>query len=119
MVKYGKALRTLWNGTCTAYGLVNRVNPVNKRTDQAEVVLFEDAPCRLSFSSIAITGSADHAATAGQAVKLFIAPELDIPPGSKLMVTQNGTTGAYAHSGVPAVYEGHQEIMVEPFEGWA
>ena len=48
-----------------------------------------------------------------QTIKLFIAPEIKIAPGSKLRITQNGTTTDYISSGVPAVYETHQEVSLE------
>ena len=61
----------------------------------------------------------DTAAKLTQGTKLFIAPEIKIKPGSKIIVEQNGTTTEYSASGVPAVYLSHAEIMLELFEGWA
>ena len=45
--------------------------------------------------------------------------EVTIPPASKLVVTQNGVTRCYRQSGVPAVYQSHQEILVELSERWS
>ena len=38
---------------------------------------------------------------------------------SKITVTQNGVTGDYARSGVPAVYVSHQEVTLELFKEYA
>ena len=45
--------------------------------------------------------------------------ELDIPAGSKIVVTQEGRTNEYQKSGEPAVYSFHQEVMLVPFERYA
>ena len=54
-----------------------------------------------------------------QGTKLFIAPEIKVKPGSKIVVEQNGVTTEYSASGVPAVYPSHVEIKLELFRGWA
>ena len=54
-----------------------------------------------------------------QSLKLFLDKSVVIPPGSKIVVTQEGQTNAYAQSGPPAVYSVHQEIMLVPFERYA
>ena len=54
-----------------------------------------------------------------QTIKLFIAPEIDIKPGSKIDVTHLGVTTSYKRSGNPAVYHTHQEIMLELWENYA
>lgn len=48
-----------------------------------------------------------------QTLKLFTHPEIDIPAGSKITVTQQGITTEYQHSGKPAIFTSHQEIPVE------
>ncbi|BBM48390.1 hypothetical protein JMUB3933_1906 [Leptotrichia wadei] len=48
-----------------------------------------------------------------QVVTLFISPEVYIPPGSMIEVTQNNVTKRYKHSGISAVYTNHQEIVLE------
>ena len=61
----------------------------------------------------------DTAASVTQGLKLFLAPEIRVKPGSKVIVTQNGITGAYSASGEPAVYSTHQEIVLELSGRWA
>lgn len=77
--------------------------------------LYADQPCRLSFSSSS-TASGDTVAAVSQNVKLFVSPELVIPPGSRIDVLRPGEvprTFRYKSSGPAAVYPTHQEIPLE------
>ena len=73
----------------------------------------------LSFEKLNAVVQTDTAAKLTQGTKLFIAPEIKIKPGSKIIVEQNGTTTEYSASGEPAVYFSHSEYMLELFKGWA
>ena len=93
-----------------------------KQTTNTETTLFTNKPCRLSFisappsdklasfSNNLIHSDTPRAHFVDQQIKLFIDPALDIPPGSKISVTQNGLTQYFKSSGAPAVYSSHQEI---------
>ena len=113
------ALARLWTDRCTMYGHVEMTNPETHLTDFQPVVLAEDVPCKLSFESLTVTAG-DGVATVGQSVKLFLAPEVEVPAGCKIVVTRpDGTELAYGQSGLPGVFHNHQEILLEPFRGWA
>lgn len=116
---YGRALRRLWRGVCDVYVLETVRNEANGRDEAAEVRRYQGEPCRLSYSSISSTGERDSAPLVQQTGRLFISKDLDIPAGSRLVVTQAGRTGAWAKSGEPAVYSTHQELVLVPFEEWA
>ena len=95
-----------------------------KREETGETVFTEKAvlteqPCRLSFQSRNSAAKDDGYSTVSQSVVLFIAPEVEIPSGSKITVTQNGKTTDYCRSGESAVYTSHQEIALELFEDYA
>nr|DAL55760.1 MAG TPA_asm: hypothetical protein [Caudoviricetes sp.] len=51
--------------------------------------------------------------TAVQTVTLFLDPEIVVVPGSEVVVTQNGRTTTYTASGVPMVFQSHQEVPIE------
>ena len=105
MVKsYQDALRRLWDGLCDVYVLETAVNKANGRDEPTEVQKLHGEPCRLSFSSISSTTEQDSAPLIQQSVKLFVSKTVEIPAGSKIVVTQEGRTTAYARSGEPAVY---------------
>lgn len=88
------------------------------RSEQA-VSGLTDVPCHLSIESKTAAAQSASAASVAQVTKLFTQPDVTIPPGSKITVTQAGVTTAYKCSGIPAVYMSHQEIVLDVFDGWA
>ena len=115
---YTKAIKSIWCDTCTVTVKHNTVNSVG-RTVQTDEVLFENEPCRLSFSSVNVTDESSHAARRVQSTVLLIDRDRDVPPGSIITVTHEGVTSIYERSGVPSVYSVHQQIPLELKEGWA
>lgn len=114
-----KAVEATYDGTCRIYGMQSVKDPVTKVTQQEEALIYDSISCHLSYSSTApVTGSGTVAAVA-QAIKLFLAPELTVPPGCRIEVIQHGRTENYAQSGKAAVYSSHQEIMLELWKEYA
>lgn len=114
-----KAIEALYKDTCTVYEYTPE--PAGSLSDCEETAhrIIENVPCRLSFETINAAGG-DEVATVTQSVKLFCAPELEIPPGCKIVVTQKaGRVFEFSQSGLPAIHCGHQEIMLVPFRGYA
>lgn len=107
------AIEGLYIGKCTITQHQEVFNYVTKVTAFKDVVLCEDEPCRLSFSTVASDNNTDTVANVRQVVKLFIRPELVINAGSKIVVTQNNRTTKYKASGQAAVHTNHQEIVLE------
>ena len=71
------------------------------------------------FRSISSASDGEENAKVTQIIELFIAPEISIKPGSKIIVTQNGETVTYTRSGEAAKYETHQQIILDLWKGWA
>lgn len=116
-----KALERLWKDRCTVYHRVKVTDPKTKLTDFDEKQLLQDQPCKLSFETLNSTDG-DHVATVAQSVKLFISPDVEIPAGCKIVVTRFNDlerTFTYSRSGEPGIFTNHQEIMLEPFKGYA
>lgn len=115
-----KAIESTYSGVCT---VIERRDVRDERTKitrkNEEVPVVENQPCKLSFEKLNPVVQTDTAAKLTQGTKLFIAPEIKIKPGSKIIVEQNGTTTEYSASGEPAVYFSHSEYMLELFKGWA
>lgn len=115
-----KAIESTYSGVCT---VIERRDVRDERTKitrkNEEVPVVENQPCKLSFEKLNAVVQTDTAAKLTQGTKLFIAPEIKIKPGSKIIVEQNGTTTEYSASGEPAVYFSHCEYMLELFKGWA
>lgn len=114
-----KALESLYKGTCTVKTWESFKDPVTKISTQKEVLKFENQPCKLSHEKQVSATNTVGPAVLSQTTKLFIAPELEIPAGSKIIVSQNGKTTEFSRSGEPAVYMDHQEIMLELFKGYS
>lgn len=91
----------------------------NHVTATRDKVLLENEPCRISFSSINTTEENSNAARIVQTVKLFIAPEHNIPNGSKITINHDGIESLFSKSGKSALYPTHQEIMLDIFKDYA
>lgn len=113
-----KAIESTYIGQCTITEH-QKVKKENGSTTFKEVVVLSEKPCKLSFEKIANNNQTNSAAILIQTTKLFIAPEIQIKPGSKIKVVQNNVTTEYKSSGEPAMYQTHQEIMLELFKGWS
>ena len=114
-----EAIEKLYVGKCTVSELHANTDPLTKITNSVPVIVLKDQPCRLSFKTVYKVIEGVTAAQLAQEVKLFIAPELTIKPGSLITVTQNSVTKDYKNSGEPAWYSSHQEIVLELFKGWS
>lgn len=114
-----RALESAYEGVCSVTEYRETTDERTGLSGQEEAAVHEGVPCRLSFEKQAAAGQTDTAASLAQGVKLFLAPEIMVKPGSRVTVTQNGVTTEYAASGQPAVYSTHQEILLELFRGWS
>ena len=115
-----KAIESTYTGICT---IIERRDLKDEKTKithkNAEIAVIENQPCKLSFEKISPSVQTETAALITQSVKLFISPEIEIKPGSKIIAEQNGKTTEYMASGEPAIYLSHQEVMLELYEEWA
>ncbi len=118
-VRAKTCIESAYEGLCTVIECQYIKDPATKIKQQNEVVVLENQPCRLSFEKMAATAQTETATVVSQGIKLFISPEITIKPGSKIFVSQNGMHGVYKASGEPAIYQTHQEIMLELFQEWA
>lgn len=115
-----KAIEAIYyEAACTIVEYTDVTNETTKITRQEEVTVYENQPCKLSFEKLNAVVQTDTAAVIAQGAKLFIAPEIKVNGGSKIIITWMGETHEYSCSGEPAVYPSHQEIMLEMFRGWA
>lgn len=114
-----KAIESQYNGSCDILEYQPTRNEKTKVNERAEVMVFQNQLCKVSFEKITNVNSSDTTNKVSQVIKLFIAPELNIDPGSKIIATQENRTEEYQSSGKPAIYVTHQEIILELFKGWA
>lgn len=115
---FKKDMERLYMGLCNVYEYKSVRDESTKLTSNKEVLVQENVPCRLSYSSVSKTEQGTANAKT-QVIKLFTSSEIDIKAGSKIVVTQNNKTGVYKNSSEAAVYASHQEIVLDLFEGWS
>lgn len=118
MVAHGNALQRLWKDRLTVVEYVEIQKP-NGSTGFGEVIVLENIPCKLSFSTLQAVNQNDMNAAIVQVVKVFCSTNLSISAGSKLIVEHEGRTLEFSCSGEPGVFTNHQEIVLVPFRGWA
>ncbi len=114
-----KAIEQFYEDVCNVYEYQSIKNEKTKLTEKREVVILENLPCKISFENTAATAGKEGAAEKEISVKLFLAPNINIKAGSKVIVIHNGETTAYSNSGVSARFFTHQEIELKLFERWA
>lgn len=114
-----RAQEATYEGFCTMVEYRTVRDEKTKLSDEKEIIVVESLPCKLSFEKQEAASQTETATAVSQGVKLFLAPEVRVNSGSKLIVTQNGVTEEYSASGKPAIYPTHQEITLELFRGWA
>lgn len=84
-----------------------------------EFTAFSSVPCKLSFSSSNIARDTKVNSGIYLVATLFTAPELEIKPGSKIIVTQDFITNVFKNTGYPLIFSTHQEIKLRLFDEWA
>ena len=108
-----KEIESQYEHTCTIKEYQSIKDPVTKVTSKKDIIVLENQPCRLSYSSVKSANQSEANATVQQTIKLFIAPEIEIKECSKIIITHDGRTTEFKHSGKPAMYSSHQEIVLE------
>ncbi len=83
-----QAIESTYIGTCTITEYKKVKDLKTKLTQMQEVVVLKDKPCRVSYNTLSTVVSNEVANSVSQKIKLFISPEIQIKPGSKITVTQ-------------------------------
>lgn len=114
-----RAVESLYKGECTVKEKQSIKDPITHITSTKEVTVLENQKCKLSYEKQTSSTKTNAPAIIAQSTKLFIAPEIIVKAGSKIIVTQHSKTTEYARSGEPVIYTDHQEIALELFKGYA
>ena len=114
-----QAIESTYDGVATIIEHHKIKDEQSKLTYFKDKVILENQPCKLSFKNLSTAKQGESAATITQTIELFISPDITIKPNSKIIVTQAGVTTDYTYSGVPAVYDTHQQIILELFTEWS
>lgn len=104
------AIESLYDGVCDVYQFTETYDANQHRNRVSKKMLAEKMPCRISINGSSPTSESNMVAQKVQTITLYCAPELTIPAGCKIEVTQAGRTELYEASGQPRVYPTHQEL---------
>lgn len=110
-----RAVERLYDGVATVEEARKEKNAKNI-TALIWAVVAQKVPCRVSYKTVAPAGRSDTVDSIAQTITLFTAPNIDIKPGSRVTVVQRGRTMRFSCSGIPAVYDSHQEIPLVRIE---
>lgn len=110
MVDIKKHLETLYTGRMDIM-TVTKTKDTHGITTTTYKALKTDIPCRLSYDRKTVNAD-DGGDLLVQEIQVICDPDIDIPSGSRLKITQAGHTETYDMSSAPAVYDNHQEIRL-------
>lgn len=113
---YRKAIESLYTGVFTAVVRETSRNPGTKVSGLKEQTVYEDIPCRLSFSTAQVLKEDKVMADENQ-MTLFTGPEIDIKANSKITVKQNGYTYTITNANKKS-YASHNEYSCIEFLRW-
>lgn len=114
-----KAIESQYDSVCDIYEKKKIKNSNTKITTSKEIKVYKEQKCRVSFEDTFVANNTDTETSVSVKIKLFISPDITINPGSKIVVTKKGKATIYKSSGIPAIYETHQEILLKEFKGYA
>lgn len=118
LVRHRKAIEKLYDSVCTVITSVE-ITDENGVTNFQDVMLYENQPCRISQSNVTAANNNYVVSELDKVIDLYIAPELDIPAGSRIVATFNDIATEYKASGIPARYATYQKIRLEYVGRWA
>ena len=105
------ALEMTYDGKMTVAG-AHKETVDGETVVTPDAVLHEDVPCALSFSGTPGAGQGEDAGETRYQAMIFCPPELDIPAGCRITVTQCGHTYSLRYSGEAITYHTHQQLAV-------
>lgn len=110
-MEYLKSLKKysdmLYDSICTIKELRPKVGVIN---NLEEYIVYENVKCRVSIKSSSYSSEFNTVYKAEQVITLFTSPDINIKPGSIVIVEKDNDKTEYKSAGVPRVYELHQEV---------
>lgn len=114
-----KVIESQYDSICDIFEYKKIKDSKTKITNFKEIKVVAEKPCKISFEDIYVNSQTDTESKTQIKVKLFISPEIEIKPGSKIVVRKKGKESIYQNSSISAIYDTHQEILLNEFKGWA
>lgn len=108
-----RLLEMTYTGVCRVEGQITKPDPITGVERPQDGVIFDNQPCALSQASLASAVQTDTNNNIEYDSKLFISPDVVVPAGSRIFVTQEGMNYQFTRSGKPFIYATHQEIKMK------
>lgn len=105
-----EAIEATYDGVCSVF--TSSKVKVNGETKLEWLPLIENQICAFSQNKLTTVTQTETKGEISYTAKLFIAPEVSIPPGSKIIVEQYGGIYNLKQTGKPFKYPTHQEILI-------
>lgn len=110
-------LESMYSGVCDVY--VTRTETDRNGVERdVESLLYEGISCRKISDSVPVAAGG-IVSDVEQRVTLLLGRRYQIPPGSKIVVTEWEITQEFTNSGEPDYYLSHQEIPINLIESRA
>lgn len=113
-----EVLESSWTDTCTVYEQEYSFDPVTKTKVKQEVTKLIDIPCKLSYKSAKSSLVGESVNTATKQAELLIGAEVEIQPGSKIVIIREGVEIEFSRSGEPDIHFSHRRYALEKFKGY-
>lgn len=110
------AVESLYLDRATIIEYQSVFNTEDCSTGIQELVVCENQPCKVSHVSARQAYDGVASDDIRLITKLFISPDINVKPGSKIILDRNGVETVYRNSGEPSMYYNHQEIIIETWE---
>lgn len=117
----------LYEDCCNIIEYQSVKDPLTKVTGKKEVLIYENQPCDLTYSTPKNANNTESATVINQTPLIILSKDIIVKPGSKIVVTKESDkvevtspkTTTFKNSGASAIFKTHQEISLELFKGWA
>lgn len=107
-----KQWESLYEGTCDIYTYQQSYNADRHCLSSEKVLAVEGVPCRCALPGSGYGYESKTVSKLEQDIRLYLAPEVDIPAGSEITVTQANWKAVFKSSGTPRKYVTHQEVAL-------
>lgn len=113
-----RAIESLYCGRIDAFQEIGFTDEHTHVTEFKKMRTVYNEPCRkIEVSST--TTTRNEPAKQGLEIKVMLRPEVSIPAGSTVILTQHGERRKFKMSGTPEIYSDHQVIPLTLFEEYA
>lgn len=110
-----KLIESLYSGTLTAWVETSTMsdNPYSALEEYGKEILLDHVPCRVTRQFDPATEKTPKIYKT--TIRVMLAPEIVIPPGSILTIEFQGHSKDYRQSGEPVIHSDHQMITCEVY----